>query len=186
MDASSISPSPPIIKTKILSKRIFINNRIRAREVRLIDETGKQLGVFSLTDALRKSREAGLDLIQVTEKVNPPVCKILDHGKYSYQEKKKEKKQKQDKSGELKSIRLKFNISPHDTETRMKSAEKFLKKGYRVKIEMVLRGREKRLSDFAKEKLDQFLKTLHESTPIKVEKELKRAGRGLITIITKL
>ncbi len=68
----------------------------------------------------------------------------------------------------------------------MKSAEKFLKKGYRVKIEMVLRGREKRLSDFAKEKLDQFLKTLHESTPIKVEKELKRAGRGLITIITKL
>jgi len=90
--------------------------------VRLIDETGKQLGVFSLTDALRKSREAGLDLIQVTEKVDPPVCKLLDYGKYAYQEKKKERKQKQDRSGELKSIRLRFNISPHDLETRAKSA----------------------------------------------------------------
>jgi len=85
LDASSISPSPQIIKIKILSKRIFINNRIRAREVRLIDETGKQLGVFNLTDALRKSREAGLDLIQVTERVDPPVCKILDYGKFAYQ-----------------------------------------------------------------------------------------------------
>jgi len=186
LDASSISPSPQIIKIKILSKRIFINNRIRAREVRLIDETGKQLGVFNLTDALRKSREAGLDLIQVTEKVDPPVCKILDYGKYAYQEKKKERKQKQDRSGELKSIRLRFNISPHDLETRAKSAEKFLKKGYRVRIEMVLRGREKRLSDFAREKLNQFLKTLQELIPIKIEKDVKQAGKGLVTIITKL
>jgi len=186
LDASSTSPSPLIIKTKVLYKRTFINNRIRAREVRLIDETGKQLGIVNLTDALRKSREAGLDLIQVTEKVSPPVCKILDYGKYAYREKKKEKKQKQDRSGELKSIRLRFNISPHDLETRAKSAEKFLKKGYRVRIEMVLRGREKRLSDFAREKLDQFLKTLQEIIPIKVEKEVKRAGRGLTTIITKL
>ena len=186
MDASSTSPSPQTIKNKNLSKRIFINNRIRAREVRLIDETGKQLGVFNLTDALRKSREAGLDLIQVTERVNPPVCKILDYGKYSYQEKKKEKKQKQDKSGELKSVRLKFNISPHDLETRAKAAEKFLKKGYRVRIEMVLRGREKRLSDFAREKLDQFLNNLQQITPIKIEKEVKREGRGLTTIITKV
>ena len=154
--------------------------------MRLIDETGKQLGIVNLTDALRKSREAGLDLIQVTEKVNPPVCKILDYGKYAYQEKKKERKQKQDRSGELKSIRLRFNISPHDLETRAKSAEKFLKKGYRVRIEMVLRGREKRLSDFAREKLDQFLKTLQEIIPIKIEKEVKRAGKGLTTIITKL
>ena len=169
-----------------MPKRIFINNRIRAREVRLIDETGKQLGVFSLTDALRKSREAGLDLIQVTERVDPPVCKILDYGKYAYQEKKKERKQKQDRSGELKSVRLKFNISPHDLETRAKSAEKFLKKGYRVRIEMVLRGREKRLSDFAREKLNQFLKTLQELIPIKIEKDVKQAGKGLVTIITKL
>jgi len=83
-------------------------------------------------------------------------------------------------------VRLKFNISPHDLETRAKSAEKFLKKGYRVRIEMVLRGREKRLSDFAREKLAQFLKMLQELIPIKIEKDVQQAGKGLITIITKL
>lgn len=166
-------------------KRIFINNQIRAREVRLIDKDGKQLGVFRLEDALRKAREAGLDLIQVTQKVSPPVCKIADYGKYAYQVKKKERKQKQQKSGELKSIRLRFNISPHDMETRVKAAEKFLKKGYKVKIDMVLRGREKRLSSFAREKMAQFLEILGNLIPIKVEREIKREARGLTMIISR-
>lgn len=166
-------------------KRIFINNQIRAREVRLIDKDGKQLGVLRLEDALRKAREAGRDLIQVTQKIDPPVCKIADYGKYAYQMKKKERKQKPQKIGELKSIRLRFNISPHDLETRAKTAEKFLKKGYKVRIEMVLRGREKYLSNFARQKLNQFLEILQNLIPIKVEREIKRETRGLTMIITR-
>lgn len=166
-------------------KRIFINNLIRAREVRLIDKDGKQLGVLRLEDALRKAREAGRDLIQVTQKIDPPVCKIADYGKYAYQMKKKERKQKSQKIGELKSIRLRFNISPHDLETRAKTAEKFLKKGYKVRIEMVLRGREKYLSNFARQKLNQFLEILQNLIPIKVEREIKRETRGLTMIITR-
>jgi len=168
-----------------LFKRIFINNQIRAREVRLIDKDGKQLGVLRLEDALRKAREAGRDLIQVTQKIDPPVCKIADYGKYAYQMKKKERKQKSQKIGELKSIRLRFNISPHDLETRAKTAEKFLKKGYKVRIEMVLRGREKYLSNFARQKLNQFLEILQNLIPIKVEREIKRETRGLTMIITR-
>jgi len=168
-----------------LFKRIFINNLIRAREVRLIDKDGKQLGVLRLEDALRKAREAGRDLIQVTQKIDPPVCKIADYGKYAYQMKKKERKQKSQKIGELKSIRLRFNISPHDLETRAKTAEKFLKKGYKVRIEMVLRGREKYLSNFARQKLNQFLEILQNLIPIKVEREIKRETRGLTMIITR-
>ena len=166
-------------------KRIFINNQIRAREVRLIDKDGKQLGVLRLEDALRKAREAGRDLIQVTQKIDPPVCKIADYGKYAYQMKKKERKQKSQKIGELKSIRLRFNISPHDLETRAKTAEKFLKKGYKVRIEMVLRGREKYLSNFARQKLNQFLEILRNLIAIKVEREIKRETRGLTMIITR-
>ena len=166
-------------------KRIFINNLIRAREVRLIDKDGKQLGVLRLEDALRKAREAGLDLIQVTQKISPPVCKIGEYGKYAYQIKKKERKQKQQKSGELKSIRLRFNISPHDMETRVKAAEKFFKKGYKIRIEMVLRGREKRLSNFAREKMNQFLEILQKSTAIKIEREIKREARGLTMMVSQ-
>ncbi|OIP75927.1 MAG: translation initiation factor IF-3 [Parcubacteria group bacterium CG2_30_36_21] len=162
-----------------------MNNQIRAREVRLIDKDGKQLGVLRLEDALRKAREAGRDLIQVTQKIDPPVCKIADYGKYAYQMKKKERKQKSQKIGELKSIRLRFNISPHDLETRAKTAEKFLKKGYKVRIEMVLRGREKYLSNFARQKLNQFLEILQNLIPIKVEREIKRETRGLTMIITR-
>ncbi len=168
-----------------MPKKVFANNRIRAKEVRLIDKEGNQLGVVTLGDALRKAQADNLDLIQVTEHVNPPVCKITDYGKYIYRLQKKEKNQKAQKSGELKSIRLRFNISPHDLETRVRAAEKFLKKGYNIKIEMVLRGREKRLSDFAKEKIKTFLTMLQETTAIKIEKEIKRSPRGFTMLVRK-
>ena len=171
-----------------MPKRILVNNWIKARKVRVIDKDGKQLGVFDLTQALRQSREAGLDLIQVTDKVEPPVCKIMDYGKYVYQEKKKEKKQRHQQSSELKNIRLTFNISEHDLETRIKAAQKFLDKGHKVRLEMVLRGRQKsyNLTNFAKEKIGHFLEILKQTTPIKVERDLKRQARGLTMIITKV
>ncbi|PIP24062.1 MAG: translation initiation factor IF-3 [Candidatus Nealsonbacteria bacterium CG02_land_8_20_14_3_00_37_10] len=166
-------------------KKLLVNNRIRAREVRLIDEAGKQMGIISLEEALRIARERNLDLIQVTEKVEPPVCKLGDYGKYLYREEKKEKATYKHKGGELKGIRLTFNISQHDLETRVRQTEKFLKRGDRVRIELPLKGREKALQDFAKEKIEKFLEILKGIVPMKIERELKREPRGFSMIISK-
>jgi len=168
-----------------LIKRIFINNQIRAREVRVIDEIGKQLGIFPLEDALRLAQERNLDLIQVTERVEPPVCKIEDYGKYLYREEKKEKEAKKQKGGRIKGLRLTFNISLHDLEIKAHQAEKFLNRGDIVRIELHLRGREKALGDFAKEKINKFLEILQSLIPIKTERELKKEPRGFTMIISK-
>ncbi len=133
---------------------------------------------------MRLARENNLDLIQVTEKTEPPVCKITDYGKYLYQQKKKEKVAKTS-AGELKGIRLTFKISEHDLETRAKQTEKFLKKGNKVRIEMKLKGRERAFQDFAKEKIMKFIEILQRSIPVKVEKEIQKKPRGLTTIISK-
>jgi len=130
------------------------------------------------------AKEKNLDLVQITEKVNPPVCKITDHGKYLYHQKKKERHAKTT-SSELKGIRLKFGISPHDMETRARSALKFLKKGDKVKIELPLRGRQKALGRFAEEKIVQFMEMIEKEIPVKKEKDLKREGRGYTMVITK-
>ena len=138
--------------------------------------------IFSAID-LAKSK--GLDLIQVTEKVEPPVCRIANHGKFLYQQQKKEKKIAKPKGGELKEIRLTFNISPHDMETRATQAKKFLDEGNKIKINMSLRGREKAMGGFATEKVKLFLENLNSLIPIKTERELKREPRGFTMIVSK-
>ncbi|MDP2909813.1 MAG: translation initiation factor IF-3 [bacterium] len=163
----------------------LINNRNKAREVRLIDETGKQLGVVSIQDALKMAHEKNLDLIQVTEKVEPPVCKIMEQGKYLYDKQKKEKAGKHNKAGELKGIRLTFGISDHDLETRARQAEKFLKKGDKVMIEIRLRGREKAHQEIAVEKLRKMMEYLKKTVELKVERDLKKQPRGFTMIIVK-
>lgn len=168
-----------------MQNKIPINNFIRSKQVRVIDETGAQLGVMNIFDAIDMAKSKGLDLIQVTGKVEPPICKIADYGKYLYTLKKKEKKNKQPKGGELKEIRLTFGISLHDMETRSKQAEKFLKEGDKVKINMHLRGREKAMGNYAKEKMNKFLENLNLIIPIKTERELKREPRGFTMIISK-
>ena len=167
-------------------KKPLVNNRIRAQQVRVIDETKKQLGIMPLLKALEIAKERSLDLIQVTEKVEPPVCKLGDYGKYLYLEEKKERSVRKNKGGELKGIRLTYNISLHDMETKAKLAEKFLKKGDRIKIELPLRGRQKALGNFAKEKMNKFLETLGSHISIKIEKELKREPRGFTMIVSKI
>ncbi len=167
-----------------MKKRPRVNIQIRAKEVRLIDETGKQLGVVAFEEAYKMAKDRGLDLVQVTEKVDPPVCKIIDYGKYLYRLQKKEKEKKTQQTSEIKGIRLRFNISEHDLETRANQAEKFLKKGNIVKIEMILRGREKGLTHFAREKINHFMEVLNKKIPIKVERDLKRAPNKLMTIVS--
>ena len=169
---------------RIKRKRIFINNQIRAEKVRLIDTTGESIGILSLNEAIEKAKEQDLDLIQITEKTEPPICKIMNYGKYLYIKEKKEKSGTKAKI-ELKGVRLKFNISSHDLETRAKQAEKFLKKGNKVRIEMKLRGREKALFDFSREKIKTFLDILNKSIPIKIEQDLKKQPRGLTMIVSR-
>jgi translation initiation factor IF-3 len=169
---------------KQIQPRVIINNRIRAEKVRLIDESGQQVGVLPLQEAINRAKERGLDLIQITEKVDPPVCKITDYGKYLYGLKKKERKVKH-YAGELKGIRLTFGISEHDLQTRARQAEKFLKKGDKIRIELRLRGREKAHQDFAREKIKKFIEELQKTIEVKIEKDLKKEPRGLIMIISR-
>lgn len=153
--------------------------------MRVVDEEGKQLGIMNIFDAIDLAKSKNLDLIQVTEKVDPPICKIADYGKYLYAQQKKEKKMKKPVGGELKEIRLSFTISSHDAETKAKQAKKFLEEGNKVKLNLVLHGREKAFGYLAKDKVEIFLKALNEIIPIKEERELKREPRGFTMIISK-
>jgi translation initiation factor IF-3 len=117
------------------------NDRIRAGEVRVIDPEGKQLGVLSISEALRLAKDRGLDLIEISAAANPPVCKITDFGKYQYEEGKKQKKQK-DVSTKLKEVKFRLNIEAHDYETKVRHGIGFLQDGDKVKVVLSLRARE--------------------------------------------
>lgn len=140
---------------------------------------------MALQDALQTAREKNLDLIQVTEKLDPPVCKLGNYGKYLYQQEKKAREGRKQTGGELKEVRLTYNMSPHDLETRATQAEKFLLKGDRIRITLPLRGRQKALEGYAREKIATFVQTLGNTLSIKTERELKREPRGLSMIVTK-
>ena len=125
------------------SKELEINERIRDKEVRLIGADGQQMGVMSPRDALRIARERDLDLVKVAPQAKPPVCKILDYGKYRFEMQKKEKEaRKNQKVVELKEIRLSLNIDTNDFNTKVNQAAKFLQQGHKVKVTIRFRGRE--------------------------------------------
>ena len=149
----------------------------------MIDESDRQIGVVTLKEALEAAWAKNLDLVQVTEKTVPPVVKITEYGKYLYALQKKDKSPK--RTSEVKGIRLSYNISLHDMEMRAAQAEKFLKKGDKVKIELRLRGREKAFGNLSKEKVNQFLDMLQKLVPCKIDKELKREQHGFTMIISK-
>jgi translation initiation factor IF-3 len=164
----------------------LINNQIKADEVRLVGEDGQQMGVFTLPQALDLSREKGLDLILVTDKTNPPICKLGEYGKYLYSLQKKERKNiAGSKHSEVKNIRLSFNISDNDINTRAMQAEKFLNKGDKVNLELRLRGREKQLSEVGIQKVNKFMETLKTKMEVKIDRELKKEPKGLSMIISK-
>lgn len=150
----------------------------------MIDEKGNNLGIFPLAEALKLAKEKNLDLIEIVSTTQPPIAKICDFGKFLYQKEKEERKQRvKQRSDEMKNIRLTFNIGPHDLEFKARQAEEFLEDYSKVQIEMVLRGREKGRRDFARRKLEEFLKMINKN--YKVTQEIKSAPRGLIVIIGK-
>lgn len=155
--------------------------------MRVISDTGEQLGIMNIFDAIDLAKSKNLDLIQVTEKVEPPVCRIGNYGKYIYSLQKKERKTKTKTKSELKEIQLSFGISQHDIEIKANRAKEFLENGDKVKVNLVLRGREKAMAmaEFAKAKIIVFIETLDKLIPIKTERELKKEPRGFTMIISK-
>jgi len=154
------------------------------KEVRLIDEKGKQIGIFSYDEASKMAQERGLGLVEITRKTTPPIYKFGDSGKLRYKKEKEfRKKRLKDKQSSPKSIRIGFNEGEHDLETKVKRTEKFLQEGKTVTIEMKLRGREKAHFDLAKKKIDEFLAKIE--IEYKVIQSLKKVPRGLITVLRK-
>ncbi len=157
-----IPPSPHLIK------RIKINNQITASPLRVIDENGNNLGVIELGPALQMAGDKGLDLIEISPTANPPIAKIMDYGKYQYQEKKKAQEAgKKAREVETKSVRLKIGTSQHDLEVKAKQASEFLKEGDRVKIDLILRGQAKYLDKkFLRERIERVLPLITENCKV--------------------
>jgi translation initiation factor IF-3 len=165
--------------------RVYIplNEDIRAKRLRVINEDGENLGELSKDEALYLARSAGLDLFVVSEKADVPIAKILDYGKYKFEQSKKEKQQKKKQGGsDYKEIKMRYNIDIGDYKTRLAQAKKFIEKGLKVKLNITLRGREIQHSHLAKELAEKFLLDLMnvghaETNPDKV------SGRSIITFI---
>jgi translation initiation factor IF-3 len=160
-----------------------INDRIRITPVRLIDENGEMVGVVETDDARRRAMEAGLDLVEIAADVRPPVCKIMDFGKYKYELSKKDKQGKKAKGSEMKEVRLgrSMKIDPHDVEIRVNQALRFLMEGHKVQIVANYRGRELAHKQIGEAKLDDVVKKLCELG--RLESAPKLAGKRLTAII---
>ncbi|MBU1132335.1 translation initiation factor IF-3 [Patescibacteria group bacterium] len=170
-------------KRKIrVEKKYFSNYQIRARELNVIDEMGSPLGIMPTPAAVELAQEKGLDLVEVAPRANPPVAKIMDFGSFQYQREKQLKKQKKlTKTTEVKNIRLSIKISDHDKETKAKQAEKFLAKDNKIKIELILRGREMQYMGIARKVINDFVAQL--TTPTIVEQDISKQGNKLFIIL---
>lgn len=157
----------------------MVNEQIRDKEVRLIDEDGGQLGVVSIREAQQMALDRNLDLVKIVPNAKPPVCKIIDYGKYKFEQTKKDKEaKKKQKVIHVKEVRLSPNIGEHDKNTKMRQAEKFLKAGDKVKVSVRFRGREMAHTSAGREILDGFAKDLAEISAI--DKPAKMEGRSMV------
>ncbi len=163
-----------------------VNENIRFPELRVITDEGDHLGVLKTPEALQKAREMEQDLVIIQPKAEPPVAKIVDFGKYKYEKEKENRKQKaKAKNVEVKGIRLSVRIGAHDLDVRRDQAKKFLEEGDKVKIEIILRGREKRHGDLAEKIIQEFAASLNQQLPIKTEQPITRQGGQLTSIVGK-
>lgn len=160
-----------------------INEAIVAKQVRLIDETGENRGVVSVKEALRIAEEAGLDLIEISPQANPPVCKVLDFGKYKYEvQKRKNEAKKNQKVVNIKELKLRPAIDTHDYDVKLKQAKKFLSQGDKVKFTLRFKGRELSANNMGKELLDRIIEDL--DMLAKVDQEPKLEGRQMSMLVS--
>ncbi len=161
---------------------LMINEQIRDREVRVIGSDGEQIGIMSSKEAYLKAKDEGLDLVKIAPGANPPVCKIIDYGKYRYEQARKEKEaKKKQRTIDVKEVRLSPNIEANDLKTKANSAKKFLAKGDKVKVTLRFRGREMAHKAVGREVMDRFYELLKEVA--EVEKEPKMEGRSMIMFL---
>lgn len=166
-------------------ERVRINDNIRASELRVIAADGGNIGVITLTDALTRAKEAGLDLIEISPLAVPPVARIMDYGKFQYEQKKKAKEIKQRAVvTETKNMQVKIGTGDHDKELKAGRVDEWLKEGHRIKIDLFLFGRYKYMDEkFLKERLSQFMTVIKE--PYKIAEEMKKSPKGYSLTIEK-
>ena len=163
---------------------LMINEQIRDKEIRLVGSNGEQLGIMSAKEALKMAVEAELDLVKIAPNAKPPVCKIIDYGKFRYEQARKEKEaRKKQKTIEIKEVRLSPNIEENDLNTKISAARKFLTKGDKVKVTLRFRGREMSHMANSKHILDDFAQSLSDIAV--VEKPPKVEGRTLTMFLTE-
>ena len=161
----------------------MINEQIRDREVRVVSASGEQLGIKSSREAMKLAQEAELDLVKIAPKAQPPVCKIIDYGKFKYEQTRKEKEaKKKQKTVEIKEVRMSPNIDTNDLNTKIHNAKKFLEKGNKVKVTLRFRGREMAHVQQSRHILDDFAETLKDIASI--EKVPKLEGRNMSMVLT--
>lgn len=163
---------------------LFINEQIRDREVRVIGTDGEQLGVMPTKEAMRLAEEAGVDLVKIAPTAKPPVCKIVDYGKFKYEQARKDKEaKKKQKIVEIKEIRLSPNIDTNDLNTKVNAARKFISKGDRVKVTLRFRGREMAHMNTSKHILDDFAEALSDIAVM--DKAPKVEGRSMTMFLAE-
>ena len=163
---------------------LMINEQIRDKEIRLIGENGEQLGIMSAKEAFKMAKEAELDLVKIAPTAKPPVCKIIDYGKYRYELARKEKEaKKKQKTVEIKEVRLSPNIEANDLNTKVNMAKKFIAKGDKVKVTLRFRGREMAHMQSSKHILYDFAEALADIAVI--EKPAKLEGKSIMMVLTE-
>lgn len=168
-----------------ISRDVRINREIRAKEVRVIDSEGKQLGILPLVEALRVAANADLDLVEVSPKSEPPVCRIMDFGKFKYQQSKKAHDAKKKQAVvHLKEVKLRAKTEEHDLEFKLRHIERFLKEGNKTKVTIIFKGREITHSDLGKQMMGRIAEKAKEWG--KIEQPAKFEGRNYVMILAPL
>lgn len=171
------------MEVSIISE-LMINEQIRDREIRLIGEDGEQLGIMSARDAMKLAREVNLDLVKIAPTAKPPVCKIIDYGKYRYEQARREKEaRKKQKTIEVKEIRLSPNIDTNDLNTKVNQARKFVSGGNKVKVAVRFRGRELAHTAVGKTILEDFAQKLSDIAVI--DKPAKLEGKSMVMFLVE-
>lgn len=172
----------PFWRWKVISKEHFVNESIRAKEVRIIGADGEQVGIVPLREALQMAADANLDLVNVAPQAKPPVCRIMDYGKYRYEMQKKEKEaRKNQKVVDVKEVRFSSKIEEHDYQTKLRNVIKFINAGDKVKCSVRFRGREITHADIGKKVLDRVAEDTKELAT--AERRPKLEGRSMIMIL---
>jgi translation initiation factor IF-3 len=162
------------------------NEHIRVPEVRVIDESGKNLDVMPTSEAIALARERGFDLVEVMPNATPPIAKLLDWGQFKYEKEKEARKQKAHAHKvEVKGVRLSIRIGEHDRGVRLEKAKEFLAEGDRVQVEIILRGRERQFVDLGRQVIDRFVADLDAGMGVKIDQPFSRQGGRLTVVVAK-